>query len=586
MRKSRTRFFPLNRLILLSAILVLSACASTGGPATGGDDSKSGKPVKVQKIPDPSEYKPSSPDAALMYQIMVADLAVQRGMTDVALKYYLSAAKLSHDPEIASKAVRVATFLEANKEALEAAQIWEAEAPDSLDAKRVLAVLYLRTGELEKGKKLLDELLAKDPEQIDRTILHIGSMLQREIPKEQAYELSAYFAQRYADSPEANYVAASLAVNAEREADALTYIDKALHKKKDWVDAVVLKAKILQGLDRQKDALAFLKKFLNTHASQDSVRLVYARTLIDARKYKDARNQFEMLAVRMPDNEDVLFALAMLSLQFKEYDEAKGYLLQLDKLGKRTPQISYYLGQIAEQKKDYEEALNWYTLIRPGDYYLDAQLRIAAVTATSKSLDDARKLLRNIETDNPDDKREIVLFEANLLKDRKMYQESYDVLTKALKTYAKDIDILYDRSLVLERLNRVDESIRDLEYIVKKQPENAAALNALGYTLADRTDRTKEALEYLNRALELQPDDPALMDSMGWVYYRLGDNKQALDYLRKAMDMIEDGEVSAHYGEVLWAAGEKDEAVKVWNKALQKFKDNDILKKTMGRFGQ
>ena len=121
--------------------------------------------------------------------------------------------------------------------------------------------------------------------------------------------------------------------------------------------------------------------------------------------------------------------------------------------------------------------------------------------------------------------------------------------------------------------------------ILARDPNNATALNALGYTLADRTDRHEEALRLISRALELDPGEPAIMDSMGWVLYRTGRYEEALDYLTRAYAEFPDPEVAAHLGEVLWVNGDTDAATQVWQGALLKDPNHKILLSTLERLG-
>ncbi|MDH5259058.1 MAG: tetratricopeptide repeat protein, partial [Gammaproteobacteria bacterium] len=123
-------------------------------------------------------------------------------------------------------------------------------------------------------------------------------------------------------------------------------------------------------------------------------------------------------------------------------------------------------------------------------------------------------------------------------------------------------------------------------YVIEQNPEDAAALNALGYTLADKTGKLEEALKLIQRARDLEPDDAAIIDSLGWINFRLGNMEAALKHMEDAMERIDDGEVSAHYGEILWASGNKEKAISVWKAAKEKFSDNEILIETMKRFGQ
>ena len=568
----------LKRGLLIITLASITACASLPkGP---------GESIEEPFTEKPGEIKFNNETADIMYQILVAEISTQRGKPEVASEFYVNAAKSSNDPRIASRAVRIATFADKKQDALTAAKIWAENEPDNQEAKRVLSVLYLRNGNFEKAQTNLANLLKSNPEGIGRNLLLTGALLQREASKEGGAQISNYLISLYPDQAESHYIHASLAMQNQQPADALKSIKKTLKLKPDWIEAVVLYPRILQENGLMEESLEYLANFLKKSPNEDAVRLTYARTLVDSRKLEEARSQFELLVVKMPENKDVLFALAMLSMQSKDFQEAEGYLTQLNKLGKSNPQVIFYLGQIAEQKKDYDEAIGWYSRLRAGDYYIESQLRVSVILAKHKSIKEALEHLKTINTKTTEEKREIQLFEGNLLRDFKQYQQAYDFYSKLLEESPKDTEILYFRSLVAERLDKIDVVIRDLSYVIEQNPDDAAALNALGYTLADRTGKLEEALKLIQRARDLEPEDAAIIDSLGWINFRLGNIDAALKFLKEAMDKIDDGEVAAHYGEVLWVSGDKEKAIEVWKNAKEQFSDNDILNRTMERFGQ
>ena len=179
---------------------------------------------------------------------------------------------------------------------------------------------------------------------------------------------------------------------------------------------------------------------------------------------------------------------------------------------------------------------------------------------------------------------QLVMIEAQLLSDRGLEQEVLAFLDEVLVDQPENIDLLYFRAMTGERFDRLDVLEYDLRRILEIDPENADALNALGYTLTDRTDRHEEALLLIEEALALKPDEPAFIDSMGWVQYRLKNYEVAIEYLRRALSLFQNDEVAAHLGEVLWITGEKTEAREVWNKALELAPESEILQDVMRRF--
>jgi tetratricopeptide (TPR) repeat protein len=173
-----------------------------------------------------------------------------------------------------------------------------------------------------------------------------------------------------------------------------------------------------------------------------------------------------------------------------------------------------------------------------------------------------------------------------LLRAEKRYSDAMDVYGTALDIVPGNTDLLYARALAAEKVGRIDILEEDLKAILVTEPNNAHALNALGFTLADQTDRYEEAYDYLKRAIEIMPDDPAIIDSYGWINYRLGNYEEAIRLLRNALSRFNDGEIAAHLGEVLWVSGNREEAKIVWQKALKKSPDDSLLQEIMDRFIQ
>jgi tetratricopeptide (TPR) repeat protein len=241
------------------------------------------------------------------------------------------------------------------------------------------------------------------------------------------------------------------------------------------------------------------------------------------------------------------------------------------------------LGRIYEERNDPQNALNEYGQVGPGNDYLPAQLRQADILMSNGSTAEASKRLAQARADQPDYTIQLYLIEAETLTNNNQSDRGWQVLSQALKQYPDDLNLLYTRAMLAEKRDDLKQMETDLRAILKREPDNAMALNALGYTLSDRTTRYAEAKELIERAHQLNPEDPAVLDSLGWVNYRLGNLDEAERLLREALERYPDHEVAAHLGEVLWAKGEQREARKVWGKALEQQPDSPVLRSTLKR---
>ena len=541
---------------------------------------KAARPGPPPKAPEPEAARGLDPD--LLYRLMLAEIAGQRGELKVAVDNYVEAARLSRDPRVAERATRIAVYARDDAAALEVARLWAELEPDNVEARQVAAAMLVRRGDVAGALAQLEKVV--ELRSGERAYQLITSLLSKEKNKDTALAVMEALVARRADDAQALYAYAQLASFMGEQARAAEAVDRALALKPGWTPAVILKSSILA---RQKDtagSLALLESALEERPDDTDLRLYYARRLVDERRLREARAQFLRVLESSPDNTDALYAVGLLSVELNDTDTAVRQFERLVKTGRRVAESSFFLGQIEETRKNYDRALMWYRVVRSGQYWLDAQIRTAVVYFRQGDLERARAHLHNIEPNSAGMEVRLRLAESDLLREADRLQEAFDVLTDALGDMPHNKELLYARALVAEKLDRLDVTEADLRAILEREPDNAQALNALGYTLADRSDRLDEALQYIERAYKLRPDDPAIIDSMGWVHYRLGNYEEALKYLTRAFELMNDPEIAAHLGEVLWVTGDRDGAREVWNKAVSKSPDHRALQDVIRRF--
>ena len=306
--------------------------------------------------------------------------------------------------------------------------------------------------------------------------------------------------------------------------------------------------------------------------------------LVTEKRYPEARKQFEALVEAYPQNVEVTMAVALLAMQASDYDAAEKQFRRVMELRPNDADLArYYLGQLAEERKRYPEALDWYAAVTPGEQYINAQTRYAGVLAKQGKLPDARRHLQEATASNNQQRVQLTQAEALLLREAQNYEEAFAVLGRALEKMPNYPDLLYDYAMSAEKINRFDVMEANLRKVMEIRPDHAHAYNALGYTLADRSERLDEARELIEKALSLAPDDAYILDSMGWVLFRQGLIKDALVPLQRAYLSRPDGEIAAHYGEVLYADGQFEQAHKVWSDALKDNPRNEVLEGTVRR---
>lgn len=576
------------RLTAAAVCLVVAACAQQavrpGGDAAPQVDTQQPKVVIAKPAPREAPLPGVELTDDIMFKLLLAELALQRSQPQVAVRSYLDLARDTNDPRIARRAAEIAWNARDVPAALEAAALWLQSDPESSRARQFMGALLVNQEKLEDAMPHLAQWLATDRSGVGHGFIQLSGLLARHKDKAGASRLVQALARDYPKVPEARLAVAQAAWNAGDVDLALQEARAALALKPDWEVAALFQAQALQKRSNA-EAIAYLAGFLKVHPDARDARLNYARLLVTEKKFPEARTQFELLLSAHPQNAEVTMAVALLAMQANDYDAAETQLKRALELNYKDPDaVRLYLGQLSEERKRYDQALQWYAAVARGEQYINAQSRYAGVLAKQGRLPDARQHLQQVSPQNNQQRVQLTQAEAQLLRDASAYQEAFELLGRALEKLPNAPDLLYDHAMAAEKVDRLDVLEANLRKLIKIRPDHAHAYNALGYTLADRSQRLAEARELISTALELAPDDPFILDSMGWVLFRLGEHEGAIAYLKRAFTQRQDPEIAAHLGEVLWVAGERDEARKVWNDALKEHPKSEVLQNTIKRF--
>jgi tetratricopeptide (TPR) repeat protein len=402
--------------------------------------------------------------------------------------------------------------------------------------------------------------------------------------KNAAFNLLQTLTQPYPLVAEAHWTLAQMAEIVGKHELALTEAMQAHTLRPEWDSAVLLNAKLLQSTAPQQ-ALTLLKKYLEAYPDTKEVRLFYARALMEQKQNREARAEFQRLLHSYPDNADLAFAVGLLSLDIGELDRGEKELQHaLSNKKKDESVVYYYLGQLSEAKKQDEEAMQNYSKVKEGEYNVSSRIRMAYLTSKSGKLNEARQLLHKTTTKNNQQRVQLAMVEAQLLRDAHQFDAAYQVLTLALEKFPNQPEVMYEAAMLADRAGKHELFEQMMRKLIELEPGNAQAHNALGYSLLERNERIPEAMKLVEKAHQLAPDDAGIIDSMGFGYYRLGDFSKSLEFLRRAYAINPDPEIAAHLGEVLWAQGEKEQAKKTWDDALKLNPGNAILQAVIKKF--
>jgi len=592
------QLFSLRYLVLLLPVFV-SACNSMTATSDDGDataaaeaarnevdkaatDSSNGQSTDADAIV--AQY-PSTLDGDSLFNLLAAEFAGNAGEVEASLHYYQEAAKTLEDSRIAARAAYIALYGEEYEETLAALDRWRELEPDAADLPRMYAVTYLKLGKPEQAVPYIEEIISSAHANPVDEAMAVKQLLAKEATTEDAYVVLQKLNQREEPNKHMLVLESRYAAQLQHYDEALALLDQVLVIDPALYEVLIIKSRILAAQGKNEEAILLIKQVVDEYPDNNALRLQYARMLVEQRQLEPAIEQYKIIYEKQPEDGEVVLSLALLYIETKKLDEAATTLEHLVEIDKHTAIANYYLGRIAQNKGDEKMAIAYYLRVNSGEYAFDSQLRIGVLLASLGKPEEGLAKLEALADGQAawDLRVKAYLAQGEIYRDQHRYKEGVAMYSRALKRNSEDTLLLYARGLMAEKIDRLDMAEADLLKVVTKEPDNADALNALGYTLADRTTRYQEALEYIKKAAALVPDDPAILDSLGWVYYRLGNIDEALKWLSQAFAKLEDAEIAAHYGEVLWQAGEKDKAREIWKKGKQQNAENPVLVDTLKR---
>ncbi len=570
----------LNHLLVLAAVL-LAGCQTT--------------PIidqQSQEHSDELEQSIKLPDAdlnqELLTQILTAEVAVRAGQFITAVDQILPAAKESGDPRLASKATYWALQSGLHNKAVEAAQLWlkllnGEPQKQVVGARLALAGSYMELGQSAQALTQYRRIISESSNQ--EIYKRIAGDLSRLNDIDASISTFQILVNEASDIENANVGLGILAARLNDFELSRQAIDQALVVNPVNQDAALIKLSYLFEDQDEQAIHSFAQNYLKLEPDGHRLRMEYARYLSNNAKASVAIKQFDKVAVNDESlHEEATLNIIALAMQEENYSLADKKLALLLDENPTDDRLILYRCQVQRELKNYDAASELCQEIVFGQYYFPAQLEISNVLADQDQLDAALTHLDNIPVSGTEEQVRVYMRQQNLLHQADQLERAIKILNMALAKYTDDTSLLYARGLIFSELGKVSDHERDMRRLIKLEPENAHAYNALGYTLADLTSRYDEALELIQKAIELEPDDAYILDSLGWVYFKLNELDKAKIHLEHAFDLSEDAEIAAHLGELYWTLGDKIKAKSVWNKAKKQTPDNKVLNKTLERF--
>jgi tetratricopeptide (TPR) repeat protein len=556
-----------------------AACAAQPGRGAGDAAAQ----PDAAPAPPPADAAPLEPtDEEVMYRVFAAEYLGAEGDLQSAVGEYLEAALVSADPEIAQRATRVAFAAEAWQQAVMAADRWALLDPDNVAAHESAAAAMLTVGDYFGAEFHVMRILDLMGDSTEGWLLVSNLLAQSADPARADATLEQILAQREnASQGDVFYARSQLAVKAGELRQAFELARRAVESDPERIEFLTWAGRLALNLKLPEAGLDYIRRAWELDPEDHDLTLAYADLLARSGDAEGAR----AVLSGMKQTPDVLLSRILFELAAGEREAAEALFDDFESLPEGdVAERDYFQAQAAEALGQIDRAIELYGRVDAGDNALAAALRRAELLAGQGEMDRARSELA-ILRQQPSELavEESWLAEARILREADERDEAFHVLDEAVEQQPHSIPILYTRALLAAELGWVDVAERDLRAVLAEQPENAAALNALGYTLADQTERYEEAETLIRQAYILQPHEPSIIDSMGWVAFKQGRYAEAEEFLRRAWRLDRNAEIGAHLGEVLWVSGRREEAVEAWREARDVDSANAVLMETLDR---
>lgn len=591
--------------VFFTCAALLSACTSLGGGAQQpvADTSHANDAAQAALAADKDlngtaqpviENKEKLPNTALteelFYKIVTAEIAYQRGNWQAAYVTLLTTAQQTRDPRLARRAAEIALSVKQAGEALGAIRLWRELAPDSNEATQYYLGFMVMNNNLSEIRNVFsDKLAASEGKQTAVIMLQAQRLLSRARDKSAAFDVLEELLTPYKAMPEAHLAVAQGAYTMGDNQRAITEAKIMLAAHPDSQLAILTVAQA----SSQTDAASALSAFIAKNPSARDIRLAYASILIDLKQVDKAQQEFQLILHDDPTDVNSMYTLGVLALGKNQLQRAEEYFLRylktLDEKSEDRDATSVYinLAGISIERKDYKTAQEWLAKVQSYEgrnpSWFNVQLRRAGLLAREKNTEEAINFLHELKPAADTEQIQVVQTEAQLLREASLPERAEKVLQEGLTAHPDSPDINYDYAMLLESQDRVLQMETLLRKVIELAPNSQHAYNALGYSFADRNVKLDEALTLIEKANQLAPNDPFILDSLGWVKFRLEKFDDAETLLRQAYALRPDADIAVHLGEVLWRAGHKDQAIKLWREARVKDPDNTSLKNTLKR---
>lgn len=601
-QKSKSRAL-LTNVVGISLLLTLTACVSSlnsralssseqadsGSEVTRNAKDSITEPNQDQirlvtdaELADDISLPKQELTAATLEQLLTLNFASFNGQWPLAAQNALDSASATQDFRLARLATLFSLQTSDYEKASVASGLWLSLKPESVDAQNLNIAALAGASKIDQAKQAIDaQMQGRD---IDDYIKQVAALLVRQKNDDAGFELIDYLVQMHPESAQVHVSAAYVAEVFKKYEAAEFWANKALELKPGWDLAAQMNMRLLQTQNKLEERSAFIAEFVEQYPASIAMRISHSSELAAAKEYQASYDLILEVLKDAPDDIGALQFAAALAQQLNDSNKAAYYYRRALNVEPNNDEVRWSAARLALAEGKYVTAERFFKDISADDKIFEAQIQLANVRYESDGVDASMRTLAAIEPKTNDEYLRLAITRHYLLMRAFRYEEAFGYTNDTLVYIPDNLDLLYARGLVAAELNKLTVAERDLRAVIAADPENANALNALGYTLADQTDRLDEARVLIAQALKLRPNDAHILDSWGWLAFRSQDYVMAIEFLKRAYKASPEVEVAAHLGEALWASGDQQAALAVWQKAYAENTDNPVLNATLKKY--
>jgi tetratricopeptide (TPR) repeat protein len=491
-------------------------------------------------------------------------------------------ARASRDPAVAYRAVEIAKACAHLPAAWRSAQRLVELDPENVEALRLAGTVALELARYDDARRIFGGLLGKPDVEPERALRDILPPLAEGDLAPAAWQVFPRILDRSTLSPQVVSVLARMACNADDLKSCLSLIDEA-RARDGGRDAATIRLAATAAAALGDPDRALAEAQLVAQGDPEEHRFAVVETLVALDRRDEARAEIDRIAAEPDHAVEADRRLALLALADGDSAEAQRRFAGRLQRDQGAGEALFYLSLLAEREGRTDVALQGYQQLINAGAGLAPRSRAARLLVKRGEAPSAMRIFDGFLRSGRADFIDTEVARARALADGGMHAEAVQGIDLALQRHPEHPELRYQRAVELDAGGKTREAIKVFESLLAERPEDAAVQNALGYTLADRDRELRRAEKLIRGALAQRPDNAAFIDSLGWVLYRRGKLRDAAPVLERSWRLSQEGEIAAHYGEVLWKLGEQAQARAVWARALVTSPDSKPLRATIER---